>query len=192
MKTFFTSDLHFGHKNVMKFCANTRPWPDVEQMNEALIVAWNSTVSATDTIYILGDFSFSKREITEVILKRLNGHKYLVYGNHDSQLREGWAKEYFVHRADYLRHKIEGQDVVMFHFPILEWEKCQNGSFHLYGHVHGKPMEVMTGRSLDVGWDAHGKILAYEDVCVILKDKPLVQHHFGGTTLGHNNEANHR
>lgn len=171
-----TSDIHFHHKRIMDFCKNTRPWDSVEEMNEGLIEAWNSTVANNDTIYYLGDFSFGKRENTEHILRKLNGQKYLVYGNHDQQLREGWAKQYFNHRADILRHKLFGCDVVMCHYPLLRWEKCHYGSLLCFGHEHGNDIGAK-GRCMDVGWDAHGKILNMEDVVAELLKKEYTSHH---------------
>ena len=56
MTTFFTSDTHFGHENIIKYCG--RPFKDVEKMNERLIKNWNEVVKDTDTIFHLGDFSF--------------------------------------------------------------------------------------------------------------------------------------
>lgn len=77
---FFTSDLHFWHANVIKYC--NRPYASVEEMNEKLILNWNSVVSPKDTVYVLGDFSLAIRPV-ETFTHRLNGIKYLVSGNHD-------------------------------------------------------------------------------------------------------------
>lgn len=50
---YFTADAHFGHANIIKMCS--RPFPDVEAMNEALIARWNDRVTGGDTVYIVGD-----------------------------------------------------------------------------------------------------------------------------------------
>ena len=55
-KIFFTSDLHFGHKNIIRF--DNRPFSTVEEMDEALIRNWNAKVSDEDTVYVLGDISW--------------------------------------------------------------------------------------------------------------------------------------
>ena len=81
-KLFFTSDLHFYHKNIIDFCS--RPFENIEHMNAMLIKNWNSVVQPDDDVIIAGDFMFSSNlEYLENILNQLNGTKWLVLGNHD-------------------------------------------------------------------------------------------------------------
>lgn len=49
---FYTSDLHFGHANAIKF--DERPFTDVDDMADGMIHNWNSRVGKNDTVYILG------------------------------------------------------------------------------------------------------------------------------------------
>lgn len=77
---YFTSDLHFNHVNIIQYC--NRPYHYIEEMNEALVANWNSIVTPNDTVYCLGDISLTFKPI-ELFSQRLNGHKYLVPGNHD-------------------------------------------------------------------------------------------------------------
>ena len=58
---FFTSDHHFYHSNIIKYCQ--RPFHSVEEMNEEMIRRWNSVVGVDDTVYYLGDFSLAKRPV---------------------------------------------------------------------------------------------------------------------------------
>ena len=78
--TFFSSDQHFGHFNIIRL--SHRPFASLDEMNEVMIAKWNVKVMADDTIYILGDLFF-RSAMVEPILKRLNGRKHLVLGNHD-------------------------------------------------------------------------------------------------------------
>ena len=84
-KIFYTSDLHFGHSNIIKY--ENRPWNDVDEMKEELIARWNAKVNQNDTVYVLGDFAWkgSKASIDDInnIVKSLNGKKHLIIGNHD-------------------------------------------------------------------------------------------------------------
>ncbi len=88
MKTFFTSDQHFGHSNILKFEAGNRVdergvvFETVEQMDEFLIRQWNDVADADDLVYCLGDTSY-KQETLRRIIPRLNGRKVLIVGNHD-------------------------------------------------------------------------------------------------------------
>ena len=79
--TFFTSDTHFNHANIIKFC--NRPFKDVEQMNEVMIANWNSVIGKDDTVFHLGDFCLGGAAEWTKILDRLNGKIYLIMGNHD-------------------------------------------------------------------------------------------------------------
>lgn len=181
-KIWFTSDNHFGHKNVMKFCPATRPWSSVEEMDNAMIEQWNIQVSPEDTVYILGDFSFHKLQKTLEILYRLNGKKTLIIGNHDEHLlKHPEFRNVFYGVYPYacieLPNPVDGtpQLVVMLHYPIYEWNRMHRGAFHLHGHVHGKEIPV-DGRIMDVGFDPHGRLLSWEEVYNTLIDKPIRTH----------------
>ena len=78
---WFTSDLHFHHKNILNFQKN-RPYDTLEDMNEGLIKMWNDTVSDDDLIFVLGDVTFNNKLFDDVMIK-LQGEKVLIFGNHD-------------------------------------------------------------------------------------------------------------
>lgn len=84
-----TSDLHFRHNNIIRYC--NRPWSNVDEMNEGLIERWNASVSNDQSVIIVGDVALvsSATSCEQVVgfLKRLNGRKTLVKGNHDTKLR---------------------------------------------------------------------------------------------------------
>src|SRR5581483_5246031 len=81
MAELFTSDTHFGHKNVIRY--DERPFRDMDHMREMLIKNWNDTVTPSDTVYHLGDVAFLGTTATREIVNRLNGRKILIRGNHD-------------------------------------------------------------------------------------------------------------
>lgn len=160
---FFTSDPHYWHNNVIRYC--NRPFADMQEMNEAMIKAWNDTVGPQDTVYCLGDFSLAFRPV-ELISSRLQGTKYLVPGNHDfchsynkkSRKEEGkekWIQKYVDHGWIVLPEQttldIPGVATVnMCHHPYsigeypeedghdkyAKWRPIDDGKWLLCGHVH--------------------------------------------------------
>lgn len=178
-KIWFTSDNHFGHKRIMEFAAETRMnITDLETMHEKMIEVWNNTVADEDLVYMLGDFSFLKANHTENILRRLKGRMILIKGNHDQWLNEE-LNEYFEGIYDYKKVTIDGKKVIMFHYPIWEWENMHHGSYHLYGHVHGN--STVPGRAMDVGIDARPQkdmgLWSWEEIDAILSKRDIRTHH---------------
>ena len=123
MTTWFTSDNHWGHKNILKFCPDSRKFSSVEEMNQAMITRWNEQVKPKDTVYMLGDVFFYRPERALAIMRQLNGRKHLILGNHDKVIvnHPELAAE-FESVQSYLTVHIHGVFVVMFHFPIVEFE----------------------------------------------------------------------
>lgn len=142
MSIFVTSDLHFGHKNIIKY--ENRPYETIEQMNKDLIDRWNNVVKENDTIYILGDFSWYKGEQTNEILKQLNGRKILIIGNHDEIFLKDkkFDKTLFEEITIYKQVKYNKKVFVLFHYPIAEHNGKMNGYIHLYGHIHSMNLEL--------------------------------------------------
>lgn len=159
-KYFITSDLHFHHYNIIKFCPKTRPWGSREEMNEALIAEWNSVVGEDDVVFHIGDFCFGGGDKTRGIIERLNGTIIFVMGNHDKTVRNQVSSP---NKFDYLEVRYKGTKVCMFHYPISEWNGKHRGSIMLHGHQHGRGPKY-TGRIMDVGYDALGNIKRLDSV----------------------------
>lgn len=171
MTRWATSDTHFFHKNIFKHCPETRPWSSLEEMHEAMIDIWNSHVKPTDHIYLLGDVSFGKREETAAILHKLHGEKFLILGNHDKVVQQKGVRENFVWIQHYSQINVDGSTVVLFHYPIQEWNRCHKGSIHLYGHLHSKNKG---NRSMDIGCDSNMcKPYNLEEVVAELKTQKI-------------------
>ena len=162
-----TSDLHFFHKNILKFCSDTRPWFDVDDMNRGLIEYWNDTVKPDDEIISLGDFSFGNKVQTQGILEQLHGNKTYVLGNHCKLFRNQLGLPYY----DYLELRVNKTKVILQHYAPLVWNAQHYGSVALFGHSHGGLEGA--GRSIDVGWDAHGKFLKLEEAVKMCLDKEV-------------------
>lgn len=141
MNIYFTSDLHFGHKNIIRF--DNRPFTSVEEMDETLIRNWNNKVRNNDLVYILGDISWYNDEITADILSKLNGRKVLIKGNHDRV--HGKVRKCFEEITDYKEIVLPGnRHVVLCHYPIVFFNRHHYGAYMLYGHVHNSHEWQMT------------------------------------------------
>jgi calcineurin-like phosphoesterase family protein len=165
--TWVTSDLHFGHANILKFNPATRQFRDVEHMNESMIHMWNAVVQPNDLVYILGDVAFTNPKKATEIVSRLMGRKVLIEGNHDRKLLKDAAfRACFESVHQYLTVKYKDYRIAMFHYPIHEWDQCHRGAIHLHGHVHGKKTGLEHYRVRDAGLDAHGKIvISLDEIC---------------------------
>lgn len=158
--TFFTSDTHFGHANIIRFC--NRPFQNVEEMNEVLIENWNKVVSKDDTVFHLGDFAFGGSSVWNSIIPRLNGHINLIIGNHDRKnLRQGYMS-YFDMVVPQLQIEIEDNSIYLNHYPFLCYGGSYRGVWQLFGHVHSGPqadgldisrLRVLLPTQYDVGVD---------------------------------------
>lgn len=160
MTVWFTADTHFGHSNIIRFC--NRPFGDIEEHDEALIANWNAVVQPADTVYHLGDFAFRSAQDPNSYAKRLNGKKFLLLGNHDNPNR--LPKEHFTVLGHYYELKQKDFDtsvtappgLILCHYPFASWARAFHGSYHLFGHVHGRSLEYdKNSLRMDVGVDAH-------------------------------------
>lgn len=165
MKKFITSDLHFEHRNILKFSPTTRgQYKDTLEMREGIITSWNSKVAQDDIVYILGDVAFCGAKLATELMGRLNGIKVLVVGNHDEKLvlnRE--FCDQFVEVTHYKTIVHNGVYIVMSHFPFLRWDRKHYGSVHFHGHLHGYPSGQEHLRCKDVGMDATGEVVVSLD-----------------------------
>lgn len=152
---WFTSDLHLGHENIIKYC--DRPFVDVQGMDEALIARWNERVNSDDEVWVLGDFAMGQITETLELVRQFAGTKVLVTGNHDRCWpgRRGdhhdWTERYLDAGFAEVRHgtvktEIAGHQVLAGHFPyegdshdedrFNAFRPIDTGEWLLHGHVH--------------------------------------------------------
>ena len=162
---YFTSDLHLGHNNMLKF--RDRPFENVEEMNEQLLKNINDICTKRDTLFILGDISYHQNtKETEEQLSMLNPQLILIRGNHDKQYKESL----FAKVMDYCEIKVYHRKIVMSHYPFAEWNGSHNGAIHLHGHQHNYEDYNISMRDqgilrYDVGIDAnHGMPVSVYDI----------------------------
>ena len=165
-KLFFTSDTHFFHNNIIKYCE--RPFKNTYEMNKVIADNWNRVVPKDAHIFHLGDVSLTAnpKELND-LLHSLNGIKHLVIGNHEkdalgkSYIKEHWATindtvEIYVKDGDSSNKE---QHIFMCHYPMIVWNASHRGSWQLFGHVHGglsgEAIINHKATQLDVGVDSH-------------------------------------
>lgn len=200
MTTWFTADLHLGHRNIIDYC--NRPFRDVGAMNNALIENWNETVAGEDTVWVVGDFALGKIADTLPLASALNGQKILVAGNHDrcwaghGHRADGWTERYL--EAGFTkvvqgsaRVDIDGTSVLVCHFPYrgdsqrrdryVEHRPIDNGDWLLHGHVHDR--WAQNGRMINVGVDATDfRPIDTKAIANMIRSGPTRQPHSGSSS----------
>lgn len=152
---YFTSDTHYGHKNIITYCA--RPFRDVEDMTEQMVNNWNAIVQPDDLVYHLGDFSMGlQANAAEAVRQRLRGQIILVRGNHDrSACLRGFSTV-----MPHGKLRLAGRNLYLRHIPVEYGEPLPPGTdVHLCGHVHEKwKVKEWGGRPpiINVGVDVWG------------------------------------
>jgi len=163
-KIYVTSDLHFNHINILKYCPN-RKYSSIEEMNEDIIKRWNSTVKDIDTVYILGDVAMGPKEHHVTFLSQLKGNIKIIPGNHDKyivKLAKNNGLPPRVEMLDPIYNLKHGHTYfILCHFPMEEWEGMAGhssdhiaGAIHLHGHTHGKSTRKKD--RWDIGYDVFG------------------------------------
>lgn len=153
MNTFFISDTHFFHKNIIKYSSNSRGhFTTVEEMNESIIEDWNNKVTNDDIVYHLGDFAFTNVTTATNIVNRLKGKIILIKGNHDHKLiRSPEFSNCFTKISQYYELKLDNRFIILCHYPILSWNGKEHNSLHFHGHTHGTIKYA--DNAFDVGLD---------------------------------------
>lgn len=131
MNIWVTSDTHFGHANIIKYC--DRPFRSTEEMDKELIKRWNSVVKSDDIVYHLGDFGFGSRERIKELRRQLNGRIYLILGNHDRYPISFYYEAGF--NRVYDRPILIQGFYLLSHAPIELLNK-EIPFANIYGHVH--------------------------------------------------------
>lgn len=152
VKTWFTSDLHFGHKNILKLA--NRPFGEIEHHDETLINNFNELVDSQDVVYILGDFAWNQSyENYRKLLKSLKGQKYFILGNHDNKqhLIRCQKDGLLVSVSESKTIQVGSDRIFLNHFPHREWAGFYHNAYHLYGHCHGSIDDYK--QSTDIGVD---------------------------------------
>ena len=208
-KVFFWSDLHIKHAK--DFILNPRNFANAEEAEQICIKRWNAKCTNDDVGFLLGDNIVGAGENGKSalmnVLHQLNfSELYLMPGNHPSgfsSLFRQFIKEnlcpdmhlrfrinlndnktvYLI--PNYFEIVVEGQIIVLSHYPILSWNKMKE-SFMLYGHVHNNLRKTewirnnyMKGKNHDLSVESSPEPLEFAEIQEIMKNKMIlhVDHH---------------
>lgn len=143
MTTFFISDLHLGHKNIIHFKNKKgiisrqmvlpngllRPFESIEEHDDYIIEKINSVVSKEDKTYFVGDIAFGQESLK--LIGKIKGYKYLIGGNHDCYATDSYLK-YF--------NKIFGAKMldkcILSHIPVHPCQLENRYKVNIHGHMH--------------------------------------------------------
>ena len=134
-EVFFIGDTHIGHRKIIDFSAEQRPFKTVEEHDEHIIKAWNTIVRPTDKVFHLGDVFFRKENMQQA--KRLNGKITLIMGNHDQYFS---ATEYELLFAK-CHASVVFNDCILTHVPVHPSQLDHRFKFNIHGHLHSSKLD---------------------------------------------------
>lgn len=161
-KMFFTSDPHYGHRNVIRFCK--RPYENVKDMGATLIENWNRVVDDDDYIFVLGDlFWFNDSHAIKRVLSQLKGNIFIIPGNHDKMDAYHRVDDprivicsdivnLFVEETD-ADGNVKHHQFVLSHYPLTTWTHRDRGAYNLFGHIHSKLGREGLDQDLILHWN---------------------------------------
>ena len=178
-KLFLTSDSHYGHYHICKYCH--RPFQSRSEMDQTLIKNWNAVVPEDGIVVHCGDFMLPHNEdIKEYnkYLNQLHGRVLLLRGNHDIASLD-WVSDKLIAVRDQAMIVVDGVKIFAQHYPCAAF----NGDYHVYGHIHtladgtcygidGDVTKAMRKNTYDVGVDQNGYTpVSYWQLCDIFRKK---------------------
>ena len=170
MKKLVTGDQHFNHKNIIQYCQ--RPFKDIDEMNETLIMNWNAKVRDDDLVYVLGDMFWG--EPVREILDKLKGN--IIYIPAQEWSHEKAVLKYqdrFVKIAPLMAVKANEYStyITFCHYCLRTWPRSHYNSWHVFAHSHGRLPAI--GKSHDAGVDNNKFFpLTFDELCSIISIKP--------------------
>jgi calcineurin-like phosphoesterase family protein len=192
-KVYFTSDSHFGHNH--EFIYDKRGYLSRLAHNEGLFKIINSLVRPEDILIHLGDFCLnSSQEEFEEYLSKIKCQNILyIWGNHNSRIRKAYEdtveKQFGSRKLEvypityrnvtflgyYKEIIVNGQMIVLHHYPHQIFNQMQKFAYQLSGHSHNSnpstQISSKEGKILDVGWDGHNKPLDFDEIQAIMASK---------------------
>jgi calcineurin-like phosphoesterase family protein len=132
-RIFIIADTHFGHKKILDFESESRPFANIEDHDAELVCRWNNVVRKKDTVWHLGDVLFGRDAFNTLAM--LNGVKKLVMGNHDRYPSELYLK-YF----NQIVGAIALKDCILTHIPVHP-SQFSRFKANIHGHLHSSTLD---------------------------------------------------
>lgn len=188
-----TSDTHAFHTNICRGVSGwkdkdgkldvnrTRDFKDLKEMNDVMARNINDVVGQEDILLHLGDWSFGGFDKIEDFRKRIICQNvYLFLGNHDHHIgkdKDGVRSLFSgVYEEDMIT--IDGQLIILKHYPIASWFDLSKGTIMLHGHLHSNNRDKFTGKgkTMDVGIDGHPEFRPYHlkrEIIPLMNKRPI-------------------
>lgn len=179
-KLYFTSDTHFGHYNICRYC--NRPFESRSDMDNSLIENWNRVVPEDGIVVHCGDFTLIHKEDMDKYQKlfnKLNGTILLCRGNHDMIPLTTEPIGKLIASVDVAMIEVDGKKIMASHYPMLAYP----ADYQVFGHIHtlsdgschgvdGDVNAKLRKTQYDVGVDQNNYTpVSYKQLCGIFKNK---------------------
>lgn len=200
-RVWFVSDLHYYHGK--PFILGPRNYGTLNEAMQDLKQKWKQYVSPQDIVFNLGDLIVGAGDkTTEAMYEMLAlpcAHHYFLWGNHNAGVKQfyddakadlGFADNVevypltlpgynFTYLGDYAELQIDGQIVVICHYPIASWNHISKEAFMLHGHCHRNLKDDIGLKRLDVGWDWQKRPVEWNEIVKELapRKQKAVDHH---------------
>lgn len=132
MNTWLTADWHLGED---RFELMGRPFITQQQMINHLVFEHNALVEPDDTVIVNGDVCYQKTPEFLPHVKRFNGRKILIRGNHDRVFTDEQLAPYF----EQIFKEGDGYPMFIKDIPCYITHYPTEGLPHLFnlvGHIH--------------------------------------------------------
>lgn len=184
-QVWFVSDIHANHDK--DFIWKARGFSSAKDFTKYSIEKINTLIRKDDILFNLGDWFLNSTEddIAEYFEQINCDNIYYIYGNHESILGRD-VLPYKVQRQfnkpgrrwfrgyNYLEIVVDGQYIILSHYPLYSWNKMKHGSWSLSGHCHGAINDYHSNKkSLDVGWDSFGGPISFGAIKSLMDTKPI-------------------
>lgn len=172
-----------------------RGFESVQEHDDAIVKNWNTKATDKTIGFLLGDTMFGmggKDEFMSLMRQLKFSKLFVMSGNHHAGFKQAFDSiddntlyvdgNYYkevIFIPNYVETYINGQPIVLCHYPILSWNGAGKGSWMLFSHVHGSLGNSELGRmylkdggaNLEISVEATKFPLTYGEIFTIMKSK---------------------